>query len=270
MDDVIAFGCAECGGKEAGKGGRIAVSRVIDRLDAFFAKNDMAGAGRHLEYWYAEARALGDLSGELSVVNELLGYYRKVGDAEKGLAAVSRSAELMELLGNGESVSGATILLNAATTAKAFGRAEQALPMYARVEAIYTRELPQNDARMAGFYNNKALALVDLSRYEEALNCYRNALAVFGGDDKALPDVAVTLVNMAHLYAAWCEDAIAAEQKVGACLAKAERVLEALCEGGDAYYAYVCTKCAPSYDYFGFFAYAGVLRERAKRIYEGA
>lgn len=265
----IGFGCTECGGKEAGKAGRIPVSRVIDKLDSFFAKNDMPGAGRHLEYWHGEAAALGDLSGELSVVNEELGYYRKVGNAEKGLSAVERSLELLSLLHTDESVSGATVLLNAATTMKAFGKPLEALPLYDRAYAVYAAQLPENDTRFGGFFNNKALTLVDLARYGEAEECYRRALAVMERADSASPDIAVTYVNMAHLYDAWLTDAEAAE-KTAECLENAERILEAEGAKRDSYYAYVCTKCAPSYDYFGYFAYAAELQERAKTIYARA
>lgn len=270
MNEIqIGFGCTECGGKEAGKGGHIPVSRVIDKLDTFFAKNDMPGAGKHLEYWHGEAVALGDLSGELSVVNEELGYYRKVGNEEKGLGAVERSLELLSLLHTDESVSGATILLNAATTMKAFGKAAEALPLYEKVYALYSAQLAENDTRFGGFFNNKALTLVDLARYGEAENCYRRALAVMEHADALSPDIAVTYVNMAHLYDAWLSGTEAAE-KTAECMEKAEQILEAKDAKRDPYYAYVCTKCAPSYDYFGYFAYAAELQERAKHIYAGA
>ena len=36
----------------------------------------------------------------------------------------------------------------------------------------------------------------------------------------------------------------------------------------DGYYAFVCEKCAPSFDYYGYFAAAEELRKEAQRIYE--
>ncbi len=260
----IQFGCTDCG-KQAGMA-RIPVARVMEKLDACFAVNDMDGAGRLLEYWEREAVSLGDVSGELSVVNELLGYYRKVGDAERGLRAVARSLELLALLHRENQTDGATVMLNAATTMKAFGNAAEALPLYETVEQVYRQQLPANDSRFAGFYNNKALALVDVARYAEAEDCYRRALAVLQTSGQAEPDSAVTYVNMAHLYEVWFPDA---EKAVNECLEQAEQVLYHPHIKQDSYYAFVCSKCAPSYDYFGFFVTAKELRERAKRIYEG-
>lgn len=260
----IKFGCTDCGKRAASS--RIPVSRVIDKLDACFAVDDMDGAGKLLEYWEHEAVSLGDMSGELSVVNELLGYYRKVGNAERGLRAVSRSLELLQLLHQEKETAGATVMLNAATTMKAFGKSPEALPLYETVGEVYRKNLPENDSRFAGFYNNKALALVDTARYAEAEDCYRRAMAVLATADTVQPDSAVTYVNMAHLYEVWLPDA---EQAVNKCLEQAEDVLNHPEIKRDSYYAFVCNKCAPSYDYFGFFMIAKDLRERAKRIYEG-
>ena len=68
--------------------------------------------------------------------------------------------------------------VNAATVYKAFGMAADALPLYAAAREIYEKELPADDARLGGLYNNMALALADLHRFREAEDCYRRALSV--------------------------------------------------------------------------------------------
>ena len=37
----------------------------------------------------------------------------------------------------------------------------------------------------------------------------------------------------------------------------------------DGYYAFVCEKCAPTFDYYGWFAEAAALKEEAERLYAG-
>lgn len=64
------------------------VARILEKADALFDKNDYVSAGRLLENWESEAVALRDKRGELSIVSELMGFYRKVGDKEKGLKSV--------------------------------------------------------------------------------------------------------------------------------------------------------------------------------------
>ena len=68
--------------------GSIPIMRIIDKLDALYAKNDMAEAGRVLEYWEKEARALNDRRGLSEILSEEIGYYRSTGDKQKGLRAV--------------------------------------------------------------------------------------------------------------------------------------------------------------------------------------
>ena len=71
---------------------------------------------------------------------------------------------------------------------------------------------------------------------------------------------------MAHLYEKWqgaeCES-------IEKCLSLAEGILFDDRIKKDAYYAFVCEKCAPAFDYFGFFILAGELREISRKIYEG-
>ena len=245
------FGCASCGYKHQDPDapiGTIKVYRVIEKLDELFSRNDMGAAGRLLDYWRKEAFTLRDKRGELSVVNEQLGYFRKVGDMEKALEAVERSLTLIEELDAWDTVSSATIFLNAATTLKAFGRAEEALPLYENTLAIYQQNLQPEDLLFGGFYNNYALALTDLGRYEEALVCYQKALAVVLPSQTGRLDGAVTYMNMAHLYEAW-------DQKdagdIPLCLDKALEILQDPAIAQNGYYAFVLSKCAPSYAHFG-------------------
>lgn len=262
-------GCASCGYKDVAPTeplGRIAVARFMEKLDACYAKDDMDAAGRILDFWYREASALRDTHGELSVVSEMLGYYRKTGERERALWAVQRAEELIALTEGQGTVSGATVLLNAATTLKAFGEAERALPLYETAGEIYRASLDSSDARMGGYYNNYALALTDLGRYQEAEECYNKAIAVMEKTQDGMPDCASSYVNMAHLYETWYGPE---SDRIGPCMEKALALLTAGETKQDSYYAFVCTKCAPSFDYFGYFRAAAALKERAKKIYEG-
>lgn len=263
--------CALCGGEEfyypdpSAPKGKIPVDRIILKLDGFLNKNRMTDAKRHLEYWLSEAVALGDKNGELTIQNELLGLYRKTRKRGKGLAAVERSVELVRELNVANEVSGATILLNAATTKKAFGEAESAMPLYAEAEAVYRRDLPQNDERLAGLFNNRALAEADLKLYKEAEADFNAALEVLAESEISDNEIAMTYVNLAHLYAETGE-----EEKIKDCLDYAKIYLDSERIVQNAYHAFVCSKCAPSYKYFGEEAYAEELRLRARGLYERA
>ncbi len=264
--------CPLCSGKDfyypdpEAPDGHIPVANITEKLDSLLAREDYDGAKRLLKYWIDEAAALKDKRGELSVQSEIMGLARKTNDRGWGMAAVERGLELIDTLGLGQLVSAATILLNAATTCKAFGDPERALTLYARAEAVYEKELPENDLQLAGLYNNKATALAELERFDEAEALYERAYAILEHNGHTKPDRAVTKINLADLYAAAGRD----EAQVEALLFEALALLDDEHTVRDGYYAFVCRKAAQAFGYYGFFKVRKDLDERADRIYAGA
>ena len=258
--------CPSCK-KAAQQNKSIPVKRVIEKLDSHFATNDLEGAVSLLEYWQSEAKNLRDLSGELSVVNEMLGLYRRTNDKGKALSAINRALELICYKSLENTVSGATIVLNAATTCKAFGDLERAVVLYEKAATVYHENLSADDLRLAALYNNFATTLSDLDRFSEAEELYNKAILITGKKTEGLLDCAVSYVNLAHLF----EKSEGLEsEKIEECLTHAENLLNDIRIDRNPYYAFVCEKCAPSFDYFGFFFFANELYERSKKIYEGS
>ena len=105
---------------------------------------------------------------------------------------------------------------------KAFGKAEEAMPYYAKAKEIYERLLPSDDFRLAGLYNNYATALKDLERYDEARENYLKAIRLLEAKDDVYGEIAVSYVNLAHLeYDAAFKDGRDADDKVDECLERA-------------------------------------------------
>ena len=94
----------------------VPVLRVLEKLDECFDVNDLAAAGRLLDYWEREAVILNDKRGLLEILNEKIGYYRRTSDKENGIAAVNKAIELISALGIENNLSAGTVFLNAATT----------------------------------------------------------------------------------------------------------------------------------------------------------
>ena len=246
---------------------RIPVQRVIEKLDRLFDSRDLIGAGRLLDYWRKEAVSLQDFEGELSLVNEQLGYFRRTNESVKAEEAVTRALFLIDRLGTGDTVSAATVFLNAATTLKAFGKAADALPLYERCERIYIDRLPKDDALFGGFYNNYGLALADLCRLEEAEQVYRKALAIMLARPDGKPEAAITYLNLAYLYAAWIGRPTA---DVEQCLSSAEALLFDDTIPKNGHFAFVLSKCAPSFREFGKEAVAVAAEQLCEVCYERA
>lgn len=242
---------------------QIPVHRIIMKLDELFSRNDLNEAGRLLRYWESEAEALGDKSGLLTILSEEMGYYRRAGDSERGLDAVQRGLQLIQSEGLGGDVSGATVMLNAATTMKAFGHAGDSVVIYAMAEEVYKKQLDSDDYRLAGLYNNFASALTELKEYKKARDMYNAAATIIltWGDHKE--ELAVTYVNTAHLICDENMEDPAAEEY----MRRAWKILDSI-DTRDGNYAFVAEKCAPSFGYFGFFREEKELRRRAEEIYD--
>ena len=244
--------------------GTINVLRVISKLDECFARNDMAEAGETLRYWESEAKKLNDENGLLSILNEELGYYRKTGDIERGMAAVDGAVELLKKRDATNSLSDATIYVNVATTLKAFGKATRALPYYQAAQDVFEKKGKAESYEFAALINNRALAFADLKMFSEAVNDFERAIDILkkiGGHDI---EIAASLMNMAH---AVFDGDNTAYEKVEGILDLCWDYINADGIKKDANYAAVISKCAPSFKYFKRELEAEALEEVAAEIY---
>lgn len=243
----------------------IDVPAAIAELDALYNSGREREAGAYLERRRDEARALGDWRGELSMISELLGYHRRDGDREKGIAAVNEALDIIRLHRMGRTVSGATVLLNAATTMKCFGMAKESIPIFEHVARVYGENLDPTDYRFGGLYNNMALSYQDLGDYRRAEQHFQLALRVIAHSRDPENEMAVTWCNLAELYDRQDPE----DPKIDACMERAWELLNAPSLPRNGYHAFTISKCVPSFDHFGYFLYAKELRERAERIYAG-
>lgn len=243
-------------------------SRVLDKLDALLRSNDYAGAKRLLQYWLEDARVSRDDHGVLLMQNELMGLCRKLGEREQALQYAQDALDQVARMDIADNVGAATTFLNSATVCKAFGLPQDALNLFQMAQRIYERDLPPDDERLAGLYNNMGLALVDLKQFERADALYRKALAVLQPLQDKQPEQAITYLNMAS--AAEAEQGLEqARRRIAALAEQARACLDIGQDRSDGGYAFVCEKCASVFGYYGFEDYARTLQQRSRRIYEG-
>lgn len=246
---------------------RIPTDRVIEKLDFFLHKNDYSGAERHLLYWLSESENEKDFRGRLTVLNELIGLYRKLSEKEKALSVIQKAFETLDILFSHDSISKGTTLINIATALKSFDMAKDALPLYEEAKRIYESNLSAEDERLGGLYNNMALALMALSEYKEAEEMFYKALSIMEKVKNGKGEMAITYLNLADLVNAQKgpEDG---ENEICALLEKAESLLLRSDIPQDGNYAFICEKCAPVFGYYGFFLVEQELSERAAKLYE--
>ena len=256
---------------------KIPARKVVEELDEILAADDTQKAKEHLDFWLKKAREGKDRSGELTVLNEQMGFYRSTGDQEAGMAAVREGLALMETMDLKDSVTAGTTWINAATTMKAFGEAAQAIPLYEKAWRAYSGRLDPGDYRFAGLSNNMALAYVDIGDCRQASRYYEKALSIIKNLPESKPELAVTYVNMACMYDEWgrISGLSKAEQppedwdsRLWACLEEAMACLDDPEIPRNGYYAFTCMKCAAAFSYFGQFRRKKDLEERARQIYQ--
>ncbi len=260
--------CPLCGGRELYHPqpntplGRIPIARILGKADALFARNDCRQAGQLLEYWLQEAVSLADPQGELAICSELVGYYRKQDDPEKGIPCIFRALELVRALGQDTLASGATVFINCATAYHAFALPEEAMPLYRQAQQIYHRVLPDADARFGGLYNNMALSLVSLGQYREAAQAYASALAVMEQIPGGEAECAITWINLAYLW-----ESQGQSREAGWCMDQAYILLQSGNPPQDGHLAFVLEKCAPAFRDFGSPQRYAELKHRSEELY---
>ena len=243
--------------------------RIIEKMNEYMSRRDYTGAERHLLYWLEEARLGGDKRGELTLRNELVGHYRKVGDRDRALQNGEEALRLVEDLDFDGTISSGTTYVNVATACEAFGEYDRAAALFDKARGVYESNSGTDPGLLGGLYNNMALCKTAQRQFDEALALYERALKLMGTLPGGGLEQAITYLNMANaVEEQW--GAEAAESRINDLVDRAWDLLDKPQAPQDGYYAFVCEKCAPTFSYYGYFAAAAELQKRAEAIYERA
>lgn len=263
--------------------------RIIDKMNEYMSRLDYAGAERHLQYWLEEAELGRDLQGQLMLRNEMVGHYRKTGQKEPAMESAAEAIRLLTELEMEDSISAGTTYVNVATACNAFGEHERSMELFGKAREIYESSKYTAPQLLGGLYNNMALTCAALGRYEEALELYGKAIPIMAEVPDGELEQAITYLNMADTVEAQqgmeqgegriCELVDQAEELLekkseellGAddALLKDEAALRALDQQSKSrlgYYAFVCEKCAPTFEYYGYFWAADRFKERSAQL----
>ena len=243
--------------------------RIMEKVDEYMSRRDYAAVERHLLYWLEEAKLGHDQKGELMIRNELIGHYRKVQERDKAFAQIDAAQALLDEMDFRGTITEGTTCVNAATACQAFGENARALELFERAKAVYESVPSLKPELLGGLYNNMALAYVAERRFAQAHALYEKALAVMAKAEHGAPEQAITYLNMADAAEAEL-GLLDASETIDRCLETAQALLDTPTLVRDGYYAFVCEKCAPTFEYYGWFAAADDLNERARAIYERA
>ena len=264
MDPTCPFDVSEYSKKKTIGPSVIDVKIILEKADKLYAMQEYDRAKKMLEDALIQARSFDDKAGELGILSELIGSYRKSGEVDKGIESVNRAFSLIDELGIEGTASAGTIWLNGATTLREFGRYDEALPYFYMASRAYSNTIAPNDYRFASLYNNMASCLEAMGRYDEALKHYLVALSAVKDNDLTLIEAAITYVNLAELYDKYDPES----DKIEKCVKKCMEIFADDRVEKDEYYSYHAKSCAKGLDALGYFKDAKELRRRAAEVDE--
>ncbi|MCD7738577.1 MAG: DUF4125 family protein [Lachnospiraceae bacterium] len=156
---------------------------ILQTLDMLFDSHQLEQIEPFLMEQLDSAFAHGDYNCCITILNELIGYYRDMGRFDEMLSACGRATQLLEQLGLQDSIPYATTLLNIATALRAMGNYDAALEEYKKVFPIYQRELEPTDTRFAALYNNISLLYQEMGNLRQSVAAQNQALHILEGSN---------------------------------------------------------------------------------------
>ncbi|MCI1984847.1 MAG: DUF4037 domain-containing protein [Bifidobacteriaceae bacterium] len=182
------------------------VREFLAHLDDLFAsKTASPRVEAFLNDALARTRTLGDHGAELTVLNEIMGFYRSQSQHAKGIDATQQALDLVRAMGIEGSEAATTTLINAATEYRAAGSYETALQLYqealdASTGSDASHPLDPHDRKLAALHNNLSIAYSDLDRFDDAQKELDTALSILiaaSPDPSTDIDVGSTHANLA-------------------------------------------------------------------------
>lgn len=243
--------------------------RISQKLDELMGKKEFNKAELLLKNWLNEAKAYNDKQGEFFVYNEMMGYYRKVKKQEEAYEVVNKGLSMLEELNYLNSISGATAYTNAATVYTSFEDYEKALNIFEKAKLIYENNTKDNEYKLAGLYNNMSTCLTSLNRFDEADELYLKAIELLKNVKGSELELAMIHLNMIDVILSKDENN-KDDNKIDEYLNIAKDYLESDNLERNTYYSFMADKCVGIYEYFGWFRYAKILRQRINEIDERA
>ena len=143
----------------------------------------------------ASAQAL-----QLSVLNELMGFYRSRGEHAKNKQIIDNALKLSNKMQLSGSEAGTTTLINAATSLRAAGDYERATEIYSQAIKESSKTLKPNDRKLAALHNNLSMLYSETGKIKEAIDQLEKALDILQKSSinpSTDIDIAATHTNLA-------------------------------------------------------------------------
>lgn len=176
------------------------MENILQQIDRLLEENKGAQAQALMEESLERALGTGDRSSAVTLLNELIGFCRETGQAERSYYYGEAVLTLLQEMGLSGTLPFATSVLNIASAYRAGGRLEDAMTCYRAVEQIYSQVLQADDMLVASLYNNKALLYQEMGEFEAAGTYLEQALEIALQHPERYYEQASSYANLAATY----------------------------------------------------------------------
>lgn len=184
----------------------IDLTAVVQRIDSLFAQNKGPEAEALMKESIVQAVWEEDDNALLTMLNELIGYYRETSQVEASFKLADQALTLLSQMGLEGTIPYATTLLNIANAYRAGGRLTDSLHCYEKTMEVYRKQLDPRDMLVASLYNNMSLLYQEKKEFEQAKNCLLKALEIVSCHEQVYFELAVTYANLAATCLSLNED----------------------------------------------------------------
>lgn len=173
------------------------LAAVVQQIDTYFSQNRGPEAEQLMKESIVQAVREEDDQALLTLLNELIGYYRETSQVEASYRLADQALSLLSQMGLEGTIPYATTLLNIANAYRAGGRLDDSLSCYEQTAKLYRQLLDPKDMLTASLYNNMSLLYQEMGRFAEAKQSLLNALEIVSCHEDAYFELAVTYTNLA-------------------------------------------------------------------------
>lgn len=175
---------------------------ILPAVDRLFDDNNPKGAENYMLSMLSKSKNTDNISMELTVLNELIGYYRQTSEKDQLISTINNAFYDLEKLNEKDTLRFATVSLNAANAYRSVGSLEDAAKYYEITEKIYNEHisrglLDEDDMLVAGLHNNMSLLCQELGDYISSENHLKEALKIVKSKNAGF-EIAVTYANLAN------------------------------------------------------------------------
>ncbi|MCI7768325.1 MAG: DUF4125 family protein [Oscillospiraceae bacterium] len=172
------------------------VREILENIDRLLHQCRLDEAEAYMKSCLEQAHSEGRTDIEITVYNELAGFYRDCGNFDNSLLCCRRSEELLDIIKEGDTPRRCAALLNSANACRASGLLDEAYGYYEKIWDIL-QGLSDEDDLLSSYYNNLALLHQEAGRWEDARDCLENALHIAERSPEGEIRTAISRSNLA-------------------------------------------------------------------------